>query len=166
LLHDVGKPPTFRVAERIRFDGHVEKGAEMTRAILGRLRFPNNVIDGAAALVEKHMKFRDAPHMRESRLKRFIRMDDFAEHLELHRLDCISSHGHLDNYYFVKDKLQTPAEELRPIPLITGRDLIDAGFRPGPRFGDALREVEDAQMENRIATREEALEIALRILRN
>jgi poly(A) polymerase len=164
LLHDVGKPPTFRVAERIRFDGHVEKGVEMTRGILGRLRFPNDVIDGAAALVENHMKFRDAPHMRESRLKRFIRMDDFADHLELHRLDCTSSHGHLDNYYFVRDKLQMPAAELRPSPLITGKDLIDAGFVPGPGFGEALREVEDGQMENRIATRDEALEIARKML--
>jgi poly(A) polymerase len=164
LLHDVGKPPTFRVAERIRFDGHVEKGVEMARAILGRLRFPNNVIEGAVALVENHMKFRDAPHMRESRLKRFIRMDDFAEHMELHRLDCLSSHGHLDNYYFVRDKLQMPTEELRPNPLITGKDLIDAGFRPGPGFGAALREVEDAQMENRATTREQALEMARKIL--
>jgi len=164
LLHDVGKPPTFRVAERIRFDGHVEEGVEMTRAILQRLRFPSDVVDGAAALVENHMKFRDAPHMRESRLKRFIRMDDFAEHMELHRLDCTSSHGHLDNYYFVRDKLQMPAEELRPSPLITGKDLIDAGFAPGPGFGVVLREVEDAQMENRIATRDEALKIARRML--
>lgn len=104
--------------------------------------------------------------MRESRLKRFIRMDNFGEHLELHRLDCTSSHGNLDNYCFVSEKLRMPAEEVRPVPLITGKDLIEAGFRPGPRFGQALREVEDAQMENRITIRAEALELARRILQD
>ena len=165
LLHDVGKPPTFRIAGRIRFDGHVEKGVEIARSILGRLRFPGQVIDDVVALVENHMKFRDVPHMRESRLKRFLRMDDFEEHMELHRLDCLSSHGGLDNYDFVRVKQrEMPPEVLRPAPLLTGRDLIDAGFAPGPRFGPALQAVEDAQMENRLATKEEALELARRLL--
>ena len=165
LLHDVGKPPTFRIAGRIRFDGHVEKGVEIARSILGRLRFPGQVIDDVVALVENHMKFRDVPHMRESRLKRFLRMDDFEEHMELHRLDCLSSHGGLDNYDFVRAKQrEMPPEVLRPAPLLTGRDLIDAGFAPGPLFGPALQAVEDAQMENRLATKEEALELARRLL--
>lgn len=164
LLHDVGKPATFRIAERIRFDGHVEKGVEMARAILGRLRFTGHVIESAVALVENHMKFRDVPHMRESRLKRFLRMDDFEEHMELHRLDCLSSHGGLDNYDFVRAKQrEMPPEVLCPVPLLTGHDLIAAGFAPGPRFGLALQAVEDAQMENAIATKEEALELARRL---
>ena len=165
LLHDVGKPPTFRVADRIRFDGHVEKGVEMARVILGRLRFPGQVTEGAVALVENHMKFRDVPHMRQSRLKRFLRMDDFEEHMALHRLDCLSSHGGLDNYDFVRAKQrEMPPEVLRPPLLLTGRNLIAAGFIPGPAFGRTLQEVEDAQMENRIATKQEALELAREIL--
>ena len=104
LLHDVGKPATFRVAERIRFDGHVEKGVEIAHALLTRLRFPNHVIEGVEALIANHMKFMEVPRMRESTLKRFMRMPDFEEHMALHRLDCLSSHGGLDNYDFVPEK--------------------------------------------------------------
>jgi len=162
LLHDVGKPATFRVAERIRFDGHVEKGVEIAHRLLVRLRFPNHVIDAVEALIANHMKFADAPRMRESTLKRFIRMPDFDSHLELHRLDCLSSHGALDNYRFVRrTQAEVPPEQLRPAPLITGKDLIREGFRPGPRFGDVLREVETAQLEGRISTHDEALRMAV-----
>jgi len=158
LLHDVGKPPTFRVAERIRFDGHVEEGVKLAHALLNRLRFPNHTIGQVEALIANHMKFRETPHMRESTLKRFIRMPDFEEHMELHRLDCLSSHGHLDNYELVRRKqLEVPPEELKPKPLITGDDLIAQGMKPGPIFGKLLREIEDAQLEGRITTREEAL---------
>ena len=137
----------------------------MARVILGRLRFPGQVTEGAVALVENHMKFRDVPHMRQSRLKRFLRMDDLEEHMALHRLDCLSSHGGLDNYDFVRAKQrEMPPEVLRPVLLLTGRDLIAAGFIPGPAFGPTLRAVEDAQMENRIASKQEALELARRIL--
>lgn len=162
LLHDVGKPPTFRVAERIRFDGHVEEGVKLAHALLNRLRFPNHTIEQVEALIANHMKFRETPHMRESTLKRFIRMPDFEEHMELHRLDCLSSHGHLDNYEFVRRKqLEVPPEELKPKPLITGDDLIAQGMKPGPIFGKLLHEIEDAQLEGRITTREEALHMAL-----
>jgi poly(A) polymerase len=161
LLHDVGKPGTFRMADRIRFDGHVELGVEIAHGILTRLRFPNDTIEAAEALIANHMKFKDVPKMRESRLKRFIRMPAFGEHMELHRLDCSSSHGHLDNYEFVQRKLaETPPEALKPAPLVTGRDLIAAGYRPGPMFGIVLSEIEDAQLEGRIGTREEALAMA------
>ena len=161
LLHDVGKPGTFRIAERIRFDGHVEKGIEIAHALLTRLRFPNDVIAGAEALIANHMKFMETPRMRESTLKRFMRMPDFEEHMALHRLDCLSSHGHLDNYEFVRQKqLEVPAEELKPAPLVTGKDLIAAGFRPGPAFGVVLSEIEDAQLEGRISSAEEALRMA------
>jgi poly(A) polymerase len=162
LLHDVGKPPTFRVAERIRFDGHVEEGVKLAHALLNRLRFPNHTIEQVEALIANHMKFRETPHMRESTLKRFIRMPDFEEHMELHRLDCLSSHGHLDNYEFVRRKQsEVPPEELKPKPLITGDDLIAQGMKPGPIFGKLLHEIEDAQLEGRITTREEALRMAL-----
>jgi putative nucleotidyltransferase with HDIG domain len=161
LLHDVGKPATFRIAERIRFDGHVEKGIEIAHSLLTRLRFPNHVIEGVEALIANHMKFMEVPRMRESTLKRFMRQLDFEEHMELHRLDCLSSHGGLENYDFVRRKQQeVPPEQLKPAPLLTGRELIAAGYKPGPRFGIVLSEIEDAQLEGRIATAEEALEMA------
>jgi putative nucleotidyltransferase with HDIG domain len=161
LLHDVGKPATFRIAERIRFDGHVEKGIEIARSLLTRLRFPNQVIEGVEALIANHMKFMEVPRMRESTLKRFMRQPDFEEHMELHRLDCLSSHGGLENYDFVRRKQQeVPPEQLKPAPLLTGRELIAAGYKPGPMFGIVLSEIEDAQLEGKISTAEEALEMA------
>ncbi|MCW5976590.1 MAG: CCA tRNA nucleotidyltransferase [Bryobacteraceae bacterium] len=160
LLHDVGKPPTFSVADRIRFDGHVEKGVEMAERIMRRLRCSHDQIEHVRALVANHLRFKDAPRMRESKLKRFLRLDRFEEHLELHRLDCLSSHGNLDNYHFVKAKLQElPPEILKPRPLITGHDLIREGYRPGPPFSRMLEAVETAQLEGRIATAEEALDL-------
>ncbi len=161
LLHDAGKPATLRVAERIRFDGHVDKGVEIAHSLLSRLRFPNHVIEGVEALIANHMKFMETPRMRESTLKRFMRMTDFEEHMALHRLDCLSSHGHLDNYEFVRAKQrEVPPEELKPAPLLSGSDLIAAGYRPGPAFGIVLSEIEDAQLEGRISTAEEALRMA------
>ncbi|HXI39361.1 MAG TPA: CCA tRNA nucleotidyltransferase [Bryobacteraceae bacterium] len=158
LLHDVGKPPTFRVADRIRFDGHVEKGVEMAEAILARLRFSNDQIRHVSALVANHMRFKDVPQMRESTLKRFLRLENFSEHLQLHRLDCLSSHGSLDNYQLVKEKMEAlPPAELKPRPLITGDDLIAAGYNPGPAFSRILAAVEDAQLESKISSREEAM---------
>ena len=158
LLHDVGKPSTFRVAERIRFDGHVEKGVAMAEAILSRLRFSTDQIRQVTALVGNHMRFKDAPQMKVSTLKRFLRIENFVEHLELHRLDCLSSHGHLDNYELLKKKLQElPEDELRPELLISGADLIAAGYRPGPAFARILAVVEDAQLESRIHSPEDAM---------
>ncbi len=160
LLHDVGKPSTFRMADRIRFDGHVEAGEELARSILGRLRVSNEETDQIIALIGNHMRFKDAPHMRESTLKRFIRLNDFEEHLELHRLDCSSSHGHLDNYEFVKSRYDAaPPEELRPPRLLTGNDLIEAGYPPGPIFSRMLEAVEDAQLDGRIQSKAQALEL-------
>ena len=115
LLHDVGKPGTFRVADRIRFDGHVELGERIARDILNRLRFSNAEIDQVIALIANHMRFSHVHQMRESTLKRMLRLPAFEEHLELHRLDCSSSHGHLENYEFAKAKFEQSApEELRP----------------------------------------------------
>jgi poly(A) polymerase len=159
LLHDVGKPPVFRVAERIRFDGHVEKGVEMAHAILDRLRFSGDDTERIESLVAHHMHFKDVGRMRESTLKRLMRLPHFDEHLELHRLDCLASSGNLENYELVKHKLEElPASEIKPTPLITGDDLIAAGYCPGPRFGEILSAVEDAQLEHRLRTRDETLE--------
>jgi tRNA nucleotidyltransferase/poly(A) polymerase len=160
LLHDVGKPGTFRVAGRIRFDGHVELGEWIAREILNRLRFSNTEIDQAIALIANHMRFSHVHQMRQSTLKRMLRLPAFAEHLELHRLDCSSSHGHLDNYEFAKTKFEQSApEELRPARLVTGDDLIAAGYAPGPDFSRMLEVAEDAQLEALIHSKEEGLEL-------
>ena len=162
LLHDVGKPPVFRVADRIRFDGHVEKGVEMSRAILTRLRFSRDDAAQVESLVAHHMHFKDVGRMRESTLKRLMRLPRFDEHLELHRLDCLASNGRLETYHLVKRKFEEmTAEEIKPAPLITGADLIAAGYRPGPRFAEILSAVEDAQLEHHLSTPAEALEWVL-----
>jgi poly(A) polymerase len=160
LLHDVGKPGTFKIAERIRFDGHVELGEKIAREILTRLRFSNAEIEQVIALIANHMRFGHVHEMRESKLKRMLRMDRFDEHLELHRLDCSSSHGNLGNYDFAKSKLEELApEDLRPARLLTGRDLIEAGYNPGPDFARMLEAAEDAQLEAKIHSKEDALEL-------
>src|SRR5580698_8079197 len=160
LLHDVGKPGTFRVAGRIRFDGHVELGERIAREILNRLRFSNLEIDQVIALIANHMRFSHVHQMRESTLKRMLRLPDFEEHLELHRLDCSSSHGHLENYEFAKTRFEESApEELRPPRLVNGNDRIAAGYVPGPEFSRMLEVAEDAQLEARIQSKEEGLEL-------
>ncbi len=160
LLHDVGKPPTFRRApDRIRFDNHADIGAKMAEAICQRLRMSNDDTEQITAIVSQHMKFPELPKMRESTLKRFLRQPKFEEHLEMHRLDCLSSHRDLTLYEFAKEKLATtPPEQIRPEPLVTGHDLIAAGYPAGPRFKNMLSEVEDAQLEGAVATKEEAME--------
>jgi poly(A) polymerase len=163
LLHDVGKPATFRpvsqTGDRIRFDGHVEVGVRMAEEICRRLRFSNEDTAQIAALVANHMKFKDVPNMKASTLKRFARLYRFDEHLELHRLDCLSSHRKLDNYDFVQKYIRdTPAEQMRPARLLTGDDLLEMGFRPGPSFKKMLDAVEEAQLNDLIRTREEAIE--------
>jgi putative nucleotidyltransferase with HDIG domain len=161
LLHDVGKPPTFRPAsatgDRIRFDGHVEVGVRMAEEICRRLRFANEETAQVKALVANHMKFKDVAHMRKSTLKRFIRQPGFSEHLELHRLDCNASHGRLDAYQAVQEFLATtPADQVRPARLITGDDLLAMGFPPGPTFQLILTAVEDAQLEGVLQSKEQA----------
>ncbi|MGD0958092.1 MAG: CCA tRNA nucleotidyltransferase [Candidatus Acidiferrales bacterium] len=164
LLHDVGKPPTFRVApDRIRFDGHVEVGVKMAAEICRRLRFSNYETNRILALVANHMRFADVQRMKQSTLKKFLRLPAFEEHLELHRIDCLSSHGQLDSYEYSREQLRSlPPEAIRPTPLITGRDLIEVGYEPGPRFKEILSAVEDAQLEGRIATHDAALELLAR----
>ena len=163
LLHDVGKPPTFRVAERIRFDGHVDVGVKMAEEICARLRFSNNETEQVLALVDNHMRFGDATRMKESTLKKFLRLPGFDEHLALHRADCLASHRNLSTYEFVKKKKEEiPADKMRPAPLVTGDDLIAAGHVPGPRFREILNAVEDAQLEGRLGSRDAALDFVRR----
>ena len=164
LLHDVGKPPTFTPPSgpngRIRFDQHVEVGTRMAEEICRRLRFSNDDTGQIAALVANHLRFKDVPQMKPATLKRFIRLDRFEEHLELHRLDCLSSHRHLDNYDFVQKFLaETPPEQVRPPRLITGGDLIGLGLRPGRAFHTILAAVEEAQLNGKISTKEDALKV-------
>ena len=164
LLHDVGKPATFRVApDRIRFDGHVDVGVKMAAEILRRLRFSNDETDRILALVDNHMRFGQVQRMSQSTLKKFLRLPAFEEHLELHRIDCLSSHGQLGAYEYSQEQLHSiPPEAIRPEPLITGRDLIEAGYEPGPRFKQMLAAVEDAQLEGRVTSRDAALEYVRR----
>ncbi len=162
LLHDVGKPPcAVRDEEgRMRFNGHAEVGTRMTEAICERLRFSNEDREQTSLLVANHMRFGDVEKMKESTLKRFLRLPRFPEHLQLHRMDCLSSHGILRLYDYAKRRYEeTPAEQVRPQLLVTGRDLIAAGYRPGPRFKEMLAAAEDAQLEGRIATTEEGLRL-------
>jgi putative nucleotidyltransferase with HDIG domain len=158
LLHDVGKPGTFRIADRIRFDGHVDEGVRIAHEILTRLRFSNEEIAQVEALVGNHMRFMDLPKMRESTLKRFLRIPDFLEHLELHRLDVMASNKRLESYELARRKLnEFPEEHLKPPPLVRGADLIAAGYHPGPIFSTILNAVEDAQLEGRIHSADEGL---------
>ncbi len=164
LLHDVGKPATFRVApDRIRFDGHVEVGIKMAEAICRRLRFSNEDTEQVMALVQHHMRFGQITLMNESTLKKFLRMPRFEEHLDLHRMDCQASHGDLSSYRFANEQLAAiPPEKMRPAPLVTGHDLIAAGYTPGPRFKEILSAVEDGQLEGRLQSKDEALELVAR----
>jgi poly(A) polymerase len=167
LLHDVGKPPTFRPAsetgDRIRFDSHVEVGVRMAGEICRRLRFSNEEIKQVQALVANHMKFKDVGQMRQSTLKRFVRLPLFDEHLELHRLDCLASHGLLDAYEMVRHFLAaTPPEQVRPTRILTGDDLSEMGYVPGPEFQKILGAVEDAQLDGLLSTKEEAAEFVNR----
>jgi poly(A) polymerase len=160
LFHDIGKPPTASVDEegRIRFNGHDKLGAEMTEALMERLRFSRAEIDATVEAVRQHMVFKDVPNMRLAKLKRFMARPTFADELELHRVDCASSHGMLDNYEFLQRKQEEFAHEpIIPPPLVRGDDLIALGMKPGPRFGEILEAVETRQLEGTLRDREEAL---------
>jgi putative nucleotidyltransferase with HDIG domain len=167
LLHDVGKPPTFRPAsetgDRIRFDHHVDVGVRMAEAICRRYRFSNEETEQIVALIANHMRFGAVDQMRKSTLKRFVRLPRFEEHMELHRLDCLSSHRHLNSYAMVQRFLaETPEEQVRPQRVLTGTDLSEMGYIPGPLFSEILRAVEDAQLEGQITSKTEAEEFVRR----
>jgi poly(A) polymerase len=168
LLHDVGKPPTFQSAQetgdRIRFNNHVEVGVRMAEAICRRLRFSNEETEQIVALVANHMRFGAVEDMRKATLKRFVRQPHFDDHLALHRLDCLSSHGNLDSYEFVQRFLkETPLEQVRPAKLLGGDDLLEMGYHPGPQFAQILRSVEDAQLEGLVKTQGEARDYVRRM---
>ena len=161
ILHDVAKPVTATVdiAGRIRFNDHDRIGAEMTEQIMERLRFSRAEIDATVEMVRQHMVFKDVPRMRVARLKRFMARPTFEEEMELHRVDCASSHAMLDNYEFLQRKREEFANEpIIPPPLVTGNDLIQMGMKPGPKFGEILEAIETRQLEGGLKTREEALD--------
>jgi tRNA nucleotidyltransferase/poly(A) polymerase len=157
LLHDVGKPPTFRVFDRIRFDRHCEVGVELVQRIAGRYRWPRAQIEAVCALVQDHLVFLNVRAMRRSTLLRWLRKPHFPELLELHRLDCLGSHRSLSTYEFCRTELAslTPAQA-RPVPLLTGDDLKGMGYLPGPRYKEILAAVEDAQLEGLLRSTEQA----------
>ncbi len=161
LFHDIGKPPTFRYhadEDRIRFNGHDRVGAEMTGAVMERLRFSRAETDRVVEAVRQHMVFKDVQNMRTAKLKRFMAREGFPTEIELHRVDCQSSHGALDNYDFLRAKAEEFAHEpLIPPPLVTGRDLMALGWKPGPHFGPVLEAVQTAQLEGSLTTPEQAL---------
>jgi poly(A) polymerase len=161
LLHDVGKPATFkRAPDRIRFDGHVEVGVAIAAEICRRMRFSNEETRQILELIENHMRFMDARRMKASTLKRFFRLESFDQHLALHRMDCMAGSGYLDNWEFVRERYGSiPEEAVRPQPLITGRELIAAGYQPGPAFKQMLHAAEDAQLEGMVVTVEDALNL-------
>ena len=161
LFHDIGKPPTSSVDEngRIRFNGHDRIGAEMTEVIMQRLRFSRAEIDATVEAVRQHMVFKDVPNMRMAKLKRFMARPTFEDELELHRVDCESSHGMMENYDFLRQKQDEFANEpIIPPPLVRGNDLLALGLKPGPKIGEILEAVETRQLEGALRDREEALE--------
>ena len=166
LLHDVGKPPTFtapdpaKPGDRIRFNGHADVGVAMAREIAHRLKFSNEDREQVLALIRHHMQFGDVTKMKQSTLKRFLRLPHFEEHLALHYADVMSSHAMLDMYDYAKTNFQQLGkDEIRPRLLLTGEDLIAAGYKPGPRFKEMLELAEDAQLEGVLRSTEDALEL-------
>ncbi len=164
LLHDVGKPPTFRRApDRIRFDSHVDVGVKMAEAICRHLRFSNGDTEQIRALVDNHMRFGDVEKMKASTFKRFVRLPRFDEHLELHRLDCMASHRKLRMYDYTRQKIaELTPEGIHPKPLVNGDDLVAAGYSPGPQFKEILSAVEDAQLEGNLYSKDQAIRFVRR----
>jgi tRNA nucleotidyltransferase/poly(A) polymerase len=161
LFHDIAKPATATVdpTGRIRFNEHDRVGAAMTEQIMERLRFSRAEIDATVEMVRQHMVFKDVPKMRVAKLKRFMARPTFDDELELHRVDCESSHRMLENYEFLLRKREEFANEpIIPPPLVRGADLIALGLKPGPKFGEILEAVETHQLEGKFKDREEALE--------
>jgi len=162
LLHDVGKPPTFSVSDRIRFNGHDKLGAEMSKRICRELKFSNKQIEIIYALIKDHLKFKDVFNMKKSTLKRFIGMPHFEEHMALHLADCQASHGLMAAYDFIMEKYNDfEDEEIKPAPLLSGNELIEMGYKPGPLFSDILNFIEEAQLEGDLNNAEDARKAVL-----
>ncbi len=158
LLHDIAKPATMTVTDRIRFHGHERLGAQMTREIGARLRLPRRDVEIAAELVGQHLRFAHVLRMRPATLKRFLRQPHIRELLELHRLDCLGSRRDLERHAFCLAALaRWESEQLAPSPLLRGADLLALGYRPGPQIGRLLRALETEQLEGRLSDRAAAL---------
>lgn len=158
LLHDVGKPSTMVISDRIRFNNHDRAGSQIACSVLKRLKASNALTDAVCACIDNHMNFMNVTKMRLSTLKKFLSRPTIEDELELHRADCLASHGDISNYYFVKEKLSEMAlETIKPHPLLGGRDLIELGLKPGPLFGGILEYVYDLQLEEKVTTREQAI---------
>ena len=157
LLHDIGKPKTYEKKDRIRFNGHAKLGAEMALEICQQLRFSKRQQKLITELIRDHLKFKDLAQMRPSTLRRFLGQEGFSEHLELHRLDCLGSHGNLDNWKLANHSLSNlQPEEIHPPVLLTGKDLIEMGYLPGPVFKEILNSLKNAQFENELKTSQQA----------
>lgn len=165
LLHDIGKTVTFEETDRIRFNLHEKVGADMTKKICNRLKTSNDEKERIVWLVMKHLYFKDAQKMRLSKLKRLFANEGYPELAELCRIDALSSSGDLSDYYYCQEMLgRLSQEEVKPKPLITGRDLIEMGLKPGPMFKEILTRVEDEQLEENLKTKEEAIEMVKAIV--
>lgn len=158
LLHDIGKPKTWLLSDRIRFNNHDKIGAEMAAEICARLRMSNRETERIVWLVKNHMRLPHVLEMKESKRKRFIREEGFPELLELGRLDCLASHRSLEVIRQIQQYISEQKHDtLRPAPLLTGNDLIALGYEPGPVFTEILDRIEDAQLEGVVQTREQAV---------
>ena len=170
LLHDIAKPATYtfdQADQRIRFNGHDRVGAEMAEVILRRLRYSNKTTEDVTVMVRNHMNFMNVQNMRTAKVKRFMARPTFEQEMELHRVDCASSNGLTENYDFLREKAREfAAEPLIPKPLVTGKDLIDLGLRPGPDFKAILNTIETEQLEGKLKSREEALQFLQGLIKN
>ena len=158
LLHDTGKPDTMTVSDRIRFNGHDRAGAIRARQLLRRMHSSNNLAEEVEACIANHMNMMQVKNMRLGTLKKLLSRPTIGDELELHRIDCLASHGNIENYHFLRElQARFAAEQLKPQPLLRGRDLKALGLKPGPQYGTILSAVYDQQLEESVATREEAL---------
>ncbi len=162
LLHDIGKPGTMVVADRIRFSNHDVAGARLTERLLRRLKAPSQLIEGVYEVVVNHMNFMNVQKMRLSTLKKFLSRPTLEDELTLHKIDCLASHGDISNFDFIRQKQkELSVETIKPVPLIGGKDLIALGFKPGPVFGQMLDQMYDLQLEEKIETRQQAIDWVL-----
>jgi len=160
LFHDIGKPPTFEISDRIRFNGHTKVGELLADKICKRLKFSNAYRKAITDLVKRHMHFLSVRDMKISTLKKFLSHTNIEEDLELHRADCMASHGDISNYVFCKEKLKelkSHSNGIIPPPVVSGRDLIEMGYAPGPLFKKILDQVQELQLEGRIQTKKQAV---------
>jgi poly(A) polymerase len=160
ILHDIAKPATAELdpaTGQIHFYGHEKVGAALAERILTRLRFPKKQIGEIVACVRQHMQFKDVKQMRKATLRRLLMRKTFPLELELHRLDCLGSHGDLEHYEFLIGQAAELEKQpaIRP-PLLTGRDLIALGMKPGPALGALLAEIREKQLQDELKTPRQA----------